>query len=118
MISSPEARQALSTTVLEHELVMTENVLRDALAYATKVNGSSDDVYIRNSITCLKTKANNYEVANHALVTRKEQTGHVQNTEHLVEIRLGIVHQDVTNDRYSSLCSTILLFSFLFSLQY
>ena len=58
------------------------------------MNGCSDDVYILNFITSLKTKTKNYEVANHALVTRKEQTGHVHAAEQLVEIQLGIVHRD------------------------
>ena len=58
------------------------------------MNGSSDDVYIRNYITSLKSKIEKYEVVNHALVTRKEQTGHVHAAEHLIEIILGIIHRD------------------------
>ena len=71
MICSPKTRQNPSTVVLEHELVTTENILRDAIAFVTKVSGSSDDVYIRNFITSLKTKTTNYEVADHTLVTLK-----------------------------------------------
>ena len=94
MIHSPEIRPTPSTMVSERKLDSTVNILRDALANVTKVNGSSDDVYVRNCITSLKTKTKNYEVANHALVTRKKQTGHVHAAEQLVEIRLGIVHRD------------------------
>ena len=94
MICSPKTRQNPSTVVLEHELVTTENILRNALTTVTKLNGSSDDVYIRNCIMSLKTKTKNYEVANHALVTRKQRTSYVHAAGQLVEIRLGIVHRD------------------------
>ena len=83
--------------VLERELDLTENILRDLLANVAKMNGSSNYVYIRNcitSFTSLKTKTKKYEVANQALVPRKKQTGHVHAAEQLVEIRLGIVHRD------------------------
>ena len=94
MIRLPETRPTPFTVVLERELDSTENILRDSLADVTKVNGSSDDVYVRNCITSLKTKTKNYEIANHALVTRKKQTGHIPAAEQLVEIRLGKVHRD------------------------
>ena len=95
MIQSAETRPNPSTVMLEHVVVTTENILRNALAYVTKVNGSSNDVYIRICITSLSTETKNYEeVANHAVVTRKKQTGHVHAAEQLVEFRLGIVHRD------------------------
>ena len=94
MIRSPETRPTPSTVVLERKLNSTENILRDSLANVTKMNGSSDEVYIRNCITSFKTKTKSYEVANHALVTRKKPTYHVHAAKNLVEIRLGLVRRD------------------------
>ena len=51
-------------------------------------------VYICICITPLKTKTKNYEVANHVLVTHKEETGHVHAAEQKVAIRLGIVQRE------------------------
>ena len=67
--------------VLERELVSMENILRNSLANVSKVKSSSHYIYIRNYITSLKTKTKNNKVANHALVTRKKQTGHVHAAE-------------------------------------
>ena len=47
MIRSPEKRPTPSTMVLERKLDTMENMLRDALANVTKVNGSSNDVLFR-----------------------------------------------------------------------
>ena len=94
MFRTPETRPTLSTMVLGHELVRTENILLNALATVTKVNSSSNDIYICNCITPLKIKTKIYEVANHALVIRNKQPGHVHAAEQWVEVRLGIVHRD------------------------
>ena len=44
MIRTPETRPTPSTAVLERELDLTDNILRDAHAIVGKVNGSSDEV--------------------------------------------------------------------------
>ena len=94
MILSPETRQSPSTVLLEHELDSTEGILHDSLANATRVSGSSDYANIRRFIAYLKTKNKNYEVANHALVTRRRQTSHVHEAEQLVWSRLDTLHRD------------------------
>ena len=80
--------------MFERELDLTENILRDSFANVARVSGSSDDVHVRSFIASLKIKTRNYEVANHPLVTRRKQTGHVHEAEQLVESRLNIVHPD------------------------
>ena len=57
-------------------------------------SSSLDDIHIRSFIASLKTKTKNYEVTNHALVTRRSHTGHVHEAEQLVESKLDIVHRD------------------------
>ena len=94
MIRLPESRQSPSTILLEREVDSTESILRDSLAIVTSVIGSSDDVHTRKFITSLKIKTKNYEVANHALVNSRRQTGHVHAAEQLIESRLDIVHRD------------------------
>ena len=72
---------------------MTEGILRDTLANVTKVSISTDDIHIHGFIASLKTKTKNYEVANHVLVTRRRQTGHIHDAGQLAESRFNLVHR-------------------------